>query len=137
MRFLDVNIGQPSFFDVQSAWLRHGPFAIWLVGALKPRRIVELGVHNGYSYFAFCQAVQEHDLSATCIGIDTWQGDEHAGFYDDSVFKSVESRNAPYAEFSNLLRKTFEDALADVEDGSVDILHVDGRHFYDDVKSDF
>lgn len=137
MRFLDITIGQPAFFDPQSAWLRHGPFAMWLVGALQPRRIVELGTHNGYSYFAFCQAVQEHRLSTTCIAVDTWQGDEHAGFYGNEVYDSVAQHNAPYANFSTLLRKTFDAALDDVEDGSVDLLHVDGRHFYDDVKSDF
>jgi GT2 family glycosyltransferase len=137
MRFLDINIGQPAFFDPQSAWLRHGPFAMWLVGALQPRRIVELGTHNGYSYFAFCQAVQEHNLSTTCVAVDTWQGDEHAGFYDNEVYDAVVQHNAPYADFSTLLRKTFDAALDDVKDGSVDLLHVDGRHFYEDVKADF
>lgn len=110
---------------------------MWLVGALRPRRIVELGTHNGYSYFAFCQAVQEHRLSTTCMAVDTWQGDEHAGFYGNEVYEAVVQHNAPYANFSTLLRKTFDAALDDVEDGSVDLLHVDGRHFYDDVKADF
>ena len=137
MRFLDTAISQPIFFDPQSAWLRHGPFAMWLVGILRPRRIVELGTHNGYSYFAFCQAVKEHRLSSTCIAVDTWMGDEHAGFYGDEVYEAVVQRNASYADFSTLLRKTFDAALEDIEDGSVDLLHVDGRHFYDDVKADF
>lgn len=137
MRFLDVAIGQPTFFDPKSAWLRHGPFGMWLVGALQPRRIVELGTHNGYSYFAFCQAVQEHQLPTDCIAVDTWQGDEHAGFYGDEVYDAVTQLNVPYANFSTLLRKTFAEALTDVEDGSVDLLHVDGRHFYEDVKEDF
>jgi hypothetical protein len=35
------------------------------------------------------------------------------------------------------MRSTFEDALEYFEDGSVDLLHIDGRHFYDDVKHDF
>jgi glycosyltransferase involved in cell wall biosynthesis len=31
----------------------------------------------------------------------------------------------------------FDQALDHIPDGSVDLLHVDGRHFYDDVKVDF
>ena len=137
MRFLGTPMSQPAFFDPQSAWLRHGPFAMWLVGFLRPRSIVELGTHNGYSYFAFCQAVKEHHLSTTCTAIDTWQGDEHAGFYDNKVYDSVVNHNALYSDFSTLLRKTFDEARDDIEDGSIDLLHVDGRHFYDDVKADF
>lgn len=137
MQFMGVDIGHPAFFDPKSAWLRHGPFGMWLVGALQPRRIVELGTHNGYSYFSFCQAVQEHQLPTGCIAVDTWQGDEHAGFYGDDVYDNVVRLNAPYTNFSTLLRKRFDDALADVEDGTIDFLHVDGRHFYDDVKADF
>ncbi len=137
IRLLDTPLGQPAFFDPISGWLRHGPFGMWLVGALRPERIVELGSHNGYSYFAFCQTVRELGLSTRCVAIDTWRGDDHAGFYGDDVYDAVVARNAAYTDFSTLLRKTFEEALDDVEDGSVDLLHVDGRHYYDDVKSDF
>jgi hypothetical protein len=35
------------------------------------------------------------------------------------------------------LRKTFDDALADVPDGSTDLLHIDGLHTYDAVRHDF
>src|ERR1043165_6846732 len=64
-----------------SAWLEHAPFAFWLVDALRPRMIVELGVHGGFSYSVFCQAVQRLHLSTRCYAIDTWRGDEHAGYY--------------------------------------------------------
>ena len=137
MRLLDTPVGRPAYFDPQSGWLHHGPFVMWLVGALQPGKVVELGTHKGFSYFAICQAVQEHGLSTTCIAVDTWQGDEHAGFYGEEVYDAVAALNAPYAGFSKLLRKTFNAALDDVADGSVDLLHVDGRHFYEDVKEDF
>lgn len=134
--FLGHAISWPSFIP-PTAWLRHGPFAMWLVKASRPKRIVELGSQFGYSYFAFCQAVQEANLQTDCFAVDTWQGDEHAGFYGEDVFSAVQAENRRYAGFSRLLRKTFAEALSDVEDGSVDLLHVDGRHFYDDVKEDF
>jgi glycosyltransferase involved in cell wall biosynthesis len=76
-------------------------------------------------------------LKTKCFAVDTWRGDEHAGFYDDRVFDIVCAENSKYSSFSRLIRKTFSDALSEIENGSVDILHIDGRHFYDDVKEDF
>ena len=42
-----------------------------------------------------------------------------------------------YSSFSNLIRQTFESAVCDFEEGSIDILHIDGLHTYEAVKSDF
>lgn len=127
----------PKYLPVSSAWVGHGAFAMWLMKHLQPRVVVELGSHYGYSYFAFCQAVVEDKLPTKCYAVDTWQGDEHAGFYSERVYAAVTAENAKYAGFSTLLRKRFDQALPDIPDGSVDLLHVDGRHFYDDVKEDF
>ena len=121
-----------------SAWITHGPFGLWIVGAQQPRRIVELGVHTGLSYFVFCQSVRTHKISAACFAIDEWRGDEHAGFYGEEVFARVEAHNeANYADFSRLVRARFADAVSLFEDGSIDLIHIDGRHYYDDVRSDF
>lgn len=136
MKILGHSIERPSYVPM-TAWLRHGPFAMWLVKASRPKRIVELGSHYGFSYFSFCQAVKEADLETHCFAIDTWQGDEHSGFYGNEVFEAVNRENKKYTHFSKLLRKTFNEALDDIEDGSVDLLHIDGRHFYQDVKEDF
>ena len=123
---------------VPSAWYGHVPFAHWIVGALRPRVIVELGVHYGASYFAFCHAVLRYGYPAQCHGIDTWRGDAHAGFYDDSVFESVSAFNAAHcAGLSTLHRMEFDDALSGFADGSVDLLHIDGLHTYDAVRNDF
>jgi predicted nuclease with TOPRIM domain len=122
----------------QSAWIEHAPFAFWICEALRPCRFVELGTHYGYSYFAFCQAIERLRLGTTAYAVDTWKGDEHSGFYDESVFRSVAARNSEkYSAFSCLIRSTFEDALEYFNEGSVDLLHIDGRHFYDDIERDF
>ena len=121
-----------------TAWIEHAPFAFWICEALRPCRFIELGTHYGYSYFAFCQAIDRLRLGTTAYAIDTWEGDEHTGFYDESAFQSVVARNnQKYSAFSCLIRSTFEGALDYFADGSVDLLHIDGRHFYDDVKNDF
>ena len=64
----------PDYLDI-SAWIEHIPFAFWIVEVLKPKTVVELGVHNGVSYFSFCQAVKTLNADTACYGIDTWKGD--------------------------------------------------------------
>ncbi len=126
------------FYIQQSAWLDHGAFAFWLIETLRPRAFVELGTHGGYSYFAMCQAVKALDLTTRCYAVDTWQGDEHAGFYSEDIFRRVQEHNERhYASFSRLVRATFAEALTHFPDGSIDLLHIDGRHFYEDVKEDY
>ncbi len=121
----------------QSAWIEHAPFAFWLADALRPQRFVELGTHNGYSYFVFCQAVERLAAGTQTYAIDTWMGDEHAGFYGDAVYNAVLAHNHRYSAFSSLVRQTFAGALPYFTAKSVDLIHIDGRHFYDDVKEDF
>ncbi|MFA5900861.1 MAG: class I SAM-dependent methyltransferase [Hyphomicrobium sp.] len=122
----------------RSAWIQHAPFAFWLIAAARPSTIVELGTHTGVSYFAFCQAVVTEGLPTRCYAVDTWRGDDHTLPYGETIFARVQTHNAAhYAGFSKLLHRTFREALADIEDGTVDLLHVDGRHYYEDVREDF
>jgi glycosyltransferase involved in cell wall biosynthesis len=128
----------PEQLSPQPAWLEHVPFAFWLIGALRPRTLVELGTHGGCSYFAFCQAVQRLETETRCYAIDTWKGDEHAGFYDEDVYRQLRTHHdARYTAFSTLIRATFDGALPHFSDGTIDLLHIDGRHYYDDVRHDF
>jgi hypothetical protein len=120
-----------------SAWVEHAPFGFWVVDAFRPRMIVELGVHGGFSYSVFCQAVQRLHLSARCFAIDTWRGDEHAGYYGDEVYAAVSSHNRRYDAFSRLLRSDFSDACGQFADGSIELLHIDGCHSYAAVRRDF
>lgn len=122
----------------ESAWLEHGPFAFWLIDALRPRVVVELGTHAGFSYFAFCQAVQRLEIDTRCYAVDTWKGDEHSGEYSDAVYELVKTYNDKnYSVFSDLVRSTFDEACLHFSDGTIDLLHIDGRHFIEDVKHDF
>jgi hypothetical protein len=134
-------VSRSSFIKPQymppSGWRGHAPFAFWLIEAFEPKTLVELGTHHGYSYFCFCEQIKSLALPTRCVAIDTWQGDEHAGFYPESVFKMVEARNAAnYSNFSTLMRMTFHDAVHSFSDGSIDLLHIDGRHRYEDVRHD-
>ena len=128
----------PNSLQSPSAWLGHVPFAAWIITETSPRVFVECGTHSGNSYFSFCQAVVEFNLSTKCYAVDTWKGDEHSGWYGEEVFHQVNAYHQErYAGFSRLLRMTFEDAAAYFADGSIDLLHIDGLHTYDAAKHDF
>ena len=126
-----------SSYQCFSAWIGHEKLAHFLIKTHKPKTIVELGVYNGFSYFSFCQTVHDYKLETKCFGIDNWQGDPHAGLYDEKVYKEVLKQNKKYQYFSELIKKDFNSALADFKDHSIDFLHIDGYHTYDAVKSDF
>ncbi len=135
-------LGAPAFWTpdhfVESAWAEHGAFAFWLISALRPRNFVELGTHCGFSYFCVCQAVARLGLGTACYAVDSWAGDSHAGFYSEEVFGHVSATNtAHYSGFSTLMRGQFADALAYFPEGSIDLLHIDGRHGYEDVLGDY
>jgi len=129
---------RPVRLEVESAWFGHVPFAHWIVAMHRPASIVELGTHNGVSYTAFCEAVLRERLSARALAVDSWAGDEHAGFYSEDVLRDLRRfHDQRYGGFSTLMQATFDEALPFVEDGSVDLLHIDGRHRYEDVGHDF
>ena len=123
---------------VASAWLEHAPFMFWLVSALRPKTFVELGTHNGFSFFTACEAGARLGIPMRSFAIDTWQGDDHAGFYGDDIYNDVLAvKERLYDETAVLCRGYFADFVADFDDGAVDLLHIDGRHGYDDVREDF
>lgn len=120
-----------------SAWKEHVPFALNLVAALRPRTLVELGTHAGDSYCAMCQAVVREGLATRCFAVDTWEGDDHSGRYGPEVLAELRAHHDPlYGGFSRLVQATFDAARAQIVDGSVDLLHIDGFHTYDAVKAD-
>lgn len=133
-----INLFSPYRITSPLSWVGHIPFAAWLVKTLQPQILVELGTHTGNSYFSFCQAVVNNQLSTNCYAVDTWQGDKHSGFYSNNVFDEVSQYNRNnYNTFSRLLRMPFDKALSEFENSSIDVLHIDGEHTYGAVKKDF
>ena len=92
----------------------------------------------GTSYNAFCQAIHAIGSETKSFAIDTWKGDEQAGFYGDEIFDELSKyHDGLYSQFSRLVRSKFDDAVAHFENGSIDLLHIDGLHTYEAVKHDF
>jgi GT2 family glycosyltransferase len=121
-----------------STWIGHAPFAMFLTDILQPEIIVELGTYFGTSYCAFCQAVDQLKLNTKCYAVDTWRGDSQSGFFGVEVLEDLRAYHDPlYGKFSRLIQSTFDQALVHFDDNSIDLLHIDGFHTYDEVKKDF
>lgn len=134
---LPTILARPTYLAT-STWLEHVPFAFWLMEAQAPRLFVELGTRWGVSYFAFCQAAERMGLDLRAFAIDTWDGDPEAGFQGSDVFEKIsEHNNALYSEFSRLVRSGFDAAREHFEDGTIDLLHVDGCHDYTAARDGF
>lgn len=128
----------PRYISYPLSWLGHIPFAAWLIESARPSVFVELGSYSGTSYFSFCQAVLECEAKTKCFAIDTWEGDDHTGGYGEDVYQGFVGYNdGNFKDFSTYLRMRFEEANSSFQDASIDLLHIDGLHTYDAVKSDF
>ena len=133
-----IMLETPNLLSELSAWNEHTPFAFWLVDALRPKFLVELGTHSGVSYCAFCQAISHLHLPTQCYAVDTWEGDAHARTYGEDIFQNLKTHHDPrYGAFSTLMRTTFDNAANQFQDASIDLLHIDGFHTYDAARHDF
>ena len=124
---------------VEAPWGGHNFFAYDLVVNFRPATVVELGTFKGYSLFSFSQAVKDCKLKTKIHAVDTWEGDKHAGFFGDELYKEFKKvLDKHYQDLDIILhRKTFDDAVEEFQNNSIDILHIDGLHTYKAVKHDF
>lgn len=130
---------EKDFQDIAWPWAGHKHFAYDLIANTKPKRAVELGTHKGTSLFSFAQSAKDNKIDVEINAVDTWEGEKHAGFYGEEVIEGVKDiKEKYYSEVNiNLLRKTFDEAVNDFKDKSIDVLHIDGLHTYEAVKHDF
>ena len=120
-----------------SPWAGHRWFAYDLIRWMKPSSVVELGTHFGCSFLSFCQAVRDESLPTSLVAVDTWQGDDHAGRYSDEVYDLFVANLKHFPDMNvTVKRMTFDEALAEQPEGSVDLLHIDGFHSYEALEHD-
>lgn len=123
----------------KSAWKGHQYFAMWLVKELKPTIIVDLGVDKGFSTYIF--AAQKIGM---VYGIDWFMG---MTFHRDGKNIEIESY-IPCMRIKRNMEKKFKIKNVTIIQGTfsevaekwkipIDILHIDGTHFYGDVKEDY
>jgi hypothetical protein len=108
------------------------------VSLIRPQMLVELGVYRGDSLCTMAQACRELALPTRIFGIDTFRGDSHCGEYGDPILIDLESYLATmkYGRVQ-LIRSTTLEAAPKFRDGTIDLLHIDASHLYEDVKADF
>ena len=120
------------------SWLEHIPFAFWIVDALQPDRLVELGTLSGNSYAAFAQAIVALRLPTTCSAIDTGMGGVSTGADREEVFNRWRDyHDRRFSGFSTLIRASFDEAISRFADGSIDLLHIASPQSFDDARHDF
>ncbi len=124
-----------------SPWSGHRQFGYDLVTYLEPKIVVELGSFYGCSSFAFMQAIKDNQLNTIIYPVDLWEAGDTFTLHDYeqdiySFFKNIKEQ-----EFSNInvnmMKMSFDEACLIFEDQSIDLLHIDGSHAYEDVKHDF
>ena len=120
-------------------WEGHRDFAYDLLQFVRPERLVELGSQYGCSLFTFCQAVRDFKLNTEINAVDMWSGDIGAEITGEEVYALVQKTAATYYPEVNLhlFQMCFDDARPNFADNSIDILHIDGGHTFEDVEHDF
>ena len=145
-----------------SPWAGHRTFAYDYVRNERPSCIVELGSYYGCSAFAFLQAMKDGGIAGSFYAVDTWEGDSFtkndyrediygkykeiqdkcfsgwgASFEKDPSDTDLHTGDTISENGAHMLRMTFDEAALLFEDASIDLLHIDGSHLYEDVKHDF
>lgn len=121
---LRASLWEPEFVE-DSDWVEFTPFAFWLVEAIQPRRIVEIGTRDGQSFMAFGQAIDRLGFDTSLFGIGTWQVAGRPS--DKPMLDSLRERAARRLDrFSHLIQMPAPDAIGLIEDQSVDLLNLVG-----------
>ena len=117
--------------ELRSAWKGHRDFANWLVNKLQPTTIVDLGVDYGFSLF--CLA--EPNIGRV-YGIDSFEGDIHAGAHTDAYDTVVRVMAENNYQNIELIKGFFDDVVVNWNK-NIDILHIDGLHTYEAALNDY
>ena len=136
--FADLQYLLPPRRLTHTHWMSHVPFAFWAIDATRPSLLVELGSYTGVSFSAFCQQVERLGINTNCYAVDTWQGDNNMGSYNEEVytdFCAFLQRN--FSSFAYPIKSSFDDCLELFKDNSIDFLHIDGYHAYEAMLHDF
>ena len=123
-----------------SPWSGLRDFAYDYVVSVQPKRVVELGTHFGSSAFAFLQAAADCHLDLELTVADTWEGDLFTGAdYRREDVRSVFSEvlRSCYPDQNVRVRKMTFDEAAELDEGGIGLLHIDGSHRYEDVRHDY
>ena len=105
---------------------------MFLIELLRPKVFVELGTKDGATYCACCQTIVTLGLTAHCYSISAWEQSDESGA---QVFAELKQyHDSLYKGFSKLTRTSFDSALMDFEDETIDLLYIREERSYEVVK---
>ena len=117
------------FLD-DSEFLHHIPFLFWLIENQPPNCFVTLGLHeNGTAHFAACQALDRLRPESKCYAVDAWEAT--GGQVHDRI-ASYNSRM--YQDISEFIVSPTTSAVANFDDGSIDMLLIDSDAAPNDIE---
>ncbi len=104
----------------------------------KPNLVVELGVYGGRSLISMALALQ-HNNQGRIVGVDPYvsqvfKGKEHSEWWDKLDLNAIRDKFLEDAVHygvggrCELRKQRSQDAVHDFEDGTIDILSIDGDH---------
>src|SRR5690348_12688204 len=128
---------RPRRLVAPSAFAPHIPFAFWIIAIHRPAILVELGTRSGNSYCAFLQAIEHLRLQTRAFGVGGGRDSGEESCAESTLQAFANYHDEHYAAFSRLLRSRFDDAARHFNDGTIDLLHIDGLHSYDAAQQAF
>lgn len=113
-------------YIAETPFAYHLPFTFWLTDMARPTRVMAVGMVDGQSYFAVCQALDKLNISAMCTGFGEWGSvaDDADGVIRKVPEALVAQNRDHYDDFSKIRPRTATAALKPVEDHTLDLLIV-------------
>jgi GT2 family glycosyltransferase/glycosyltransferase involved in cell wall biosynthesis len=124
---------QPKFYSGGFSRF-HLPLLYDLVADIKPKRVVVLGFGEGEAFFAFCQAAIEQEIDCECVAVRRDRNGETEN--DDTAWRDGRGYGEEfYGEQTRFIASAAK-ALAEVAEGSVDILLLDDSDSGEEMRND-
>jgi GT2 family glycosyltransferase/glycosyltransferase involved in cell wall biosynthesis/cell division protein FtsB len=124
---------QPKFYSGGPARF-HLPLLYDLVAEAKPKRVVSVGFGDGQAFFAFCQAANEQKVNCECVAVRRDRAGESEE--DDTTWTQGRDYGEEFYGMRVRLFSNSSSALAEVADGSVDILLLDDSDSGKEIRED-
>ncbi|AMV39364.1 glycosyltransferase [Planctomyces sp. SH-PL62] len=114
------------------------PVIFWTIDAIRPRKIVQIGVREPGIYFSMCEAVRRLEIDARCLAVEPRLGSgTNSAFLEASLQRVREAHDRAYSTISKLLRPSSEEVVDTFQDGSIDLFHPSDAAGVEALMADF
>ena len=129
---------EPHYLTLPAQWVNHIPFISCVLEQQYSENLVYLGSNLDFSYISLCQCVAENNLNTKLWAIQTEAEDiEKNSGLSTAQAKLDEIHKIYYSKFSQILRKSSDEAVNFFENESIDILIIDSNDRYELIHQTF